>query len=173
MKKTEIKNVIVICAVIFILMLFETSAIPVIRIKGVRPDLLFSFVLFYACIAKNYKSVTVMSLIVGILSDFLCHFSFVGFTAPYILGGVLCHYLKNIFIRPNIAFDSVIALLIFIAGKIMLYPAFAMGYPINFAEYFLKSTIPEAFFNTLCFFVMMVIYMISKGLGGKKNVTII
>lgn len=169
MRRTSFNEGLAVFLWILVLMIFQTAANDLIRINNIVPDLFFAFVVSFACVKKNFRFVTVVAMICGIVSDFVCHSGFVGYTAIYTYSAALGYYLKNMFIKPNIFFLSVIALILFIAGKTLLYPVFKITANAAFAEYFVSDTIPAAFYNVLCFFVMILIFRIAEKRGGNKD----
>lgn len=160
---TKILKFIVV-AVLFVII--QTVFIRFVEIGGVVPDMLFVFVVFHACVNRKFKEIIIVAVSFGIISDFICHSSFVGCTAVYTYCAASAYFLKNLFIKPNIFFVGVIALLIFMLGKSFQYPAVCKY--IGFSGYFAKDVIPTGFYNTVCFFVMNMISVIA-GRKGVKN----
>lgn len=140
-----------------------------IEINDIVPDLFFAFVIFYACINGKFKEVVIVAMVYGIISDFVCHSEFVGCTAMYTYCAAIVYFVKNLFIKPNIVFLSVIALVTFIFGKSLLYPVLLLNTKIGFSYYFANDIIPSAFYNTVCFFVIDLIWVIAQKRREKNN----
>lgn len=169
MNKTEFSKGLKVFLSVFLLMILQTTANGLIKINNVIPDLLFAFAVSFACTQKNFKTVIVTAFILGVLSDFVCHSSFSGYTAIYTYSAALGYFFKNLFIKPNIIFLSVIALILFIAGKTVLYPVFCSSGDVGFSAYFVNDVIPASFYNVICFFIMTAVMKIAAKKGGRED----
>ena len=154
---------------IFLLMLVQTAASEFLMIKSVAPDLLFAFSLAFACREEKLMNVLITALVCGVAADFLCHSSFAGCSGIYTYSALLMFFLKNLFIKPNIVFLSVIALLLFLAGKSLTYGVICLYGVQSITRCFENYIIPVSFYNTLCFAVMTLIFRLCAARREKRN----
>ena len=152
-----------------ILVVFQTVLSGAVKINGVAPDLFFVFILVYSCINRKFKEVIMVSIVFGVISDYLCHSVFLGYTAMYTYSAAIGYYLKNLFIKPNIIFLSVIALIVFLIGKTLIYPVLWFTARVDFSNYLANDIVPSGFYNMVCFFVIQVILLIAEKKGVRKN----
>lgn len=169
MNKENIKRILSFGLIAITIVIFQTVLSGAIMIKGTVPDLFFVFILIYACINRKFKEVITVSVVFGVISDYLCHSVFLGYMAMYTYSAAIGYYLKNLFIKPNIIFLSVIALLVFMIGKTLIYPVLWFTAGVGFSNYFVNDIVPSGFYNTVCFFVVQIILLVAEKKGVRKN----
>ena len=169
MNNEKNRKILFFCLIAVLLTVFQTVLSGAMMINGTTPDLFFVFILVYACINRNFREVITVSIIFGAISDFLCHSVFLGCTAMYTYSAAIGYYLKNLFIKPNVIFLSVIALVVFIVGKTIIYPVLWFTAEVGFSDYFVKDIVPSCFYNAICFFVTEAILLIAEKKGVRKN----
>ncbi len=166
MNRISFNKWVIIAIWIVVLTVLETTFGKIIKINSVIPDLLFVFAISRAALERNLKDVVCIALISGVVSDFICHSQFMGYMAVYTYSAIGMYFLKSVFIKPNIFFMSVFALIIFILAKVVSYPVFYFAKGMEFGIYFSGDAIPHAFYNMACFFVMT---LILKGIKKREE----
>ncbi len=169
MNSAGIKKGLVLGVIMVVLVILQTTAHEGIKINNTVPDLLFVFSVYFACCEKDIKRVIIVAFISGILSDFLCRSSFSGYTAVYTYSAALGYYLNNMFLKSNIFFQTVLAFLLFLAGKTAVYIVYGTVFLVKFSSFFSKDVIPTSVYNMACFFVAMLITLLVRRKGGEKN----
>lgn len=169
MRDNSIKKWIITAFVILFLTILQTGATGFLQINSTAPDLLFAFAVMYACIGKETNTVLISALICGIVSDFVCHSHFMGYTAVYSYCALLMYFLKNLFRKPNIFFLNVTALIIFILGKTSLFPVFYFARGVAFSDYFPGNVLPSAVYDTVCFFMICLIWRFVSKRREKRH----
>ncbi len=170
MNKSAIKNGIVLVLIIIFITLIQSVGANLIKIKSTIPDLLFALCLGYASQQKKWKSVVITALCLGVISDFLCHTQFVGNTAVYTYSAMLMYLLKNLFLKPNVFFLGVIALLTFMLAGVVVYPVLFAGGNVDFAGYFVNDVMHTSIYNMVCFGVFFFIFGYMRKREERKNV---
>ena len=160
--KVSFNKWVVIFIWVLLFTVLETVMQKLFRINSNVPDLLFVYSLITASVKKDLKDIILIAVICGIVSDFICHSQFLGYIAVYTYSALGIYFLKNVFLKPNIFFMSVFALLIFLLAKTIMYPVFYFNKEIGFFMYFTKDIVPQAFYNTACFFVITLILKLLK-----------
>ncbi len=158
MNKNSFRKWLIICLGIMLFAVIQTGADRILRVKFIAPDLLFAFAVSFACFEKKWHNILICALISGMVSDFVCHSEIIGYTAVYPYTALLVYFLKNQLLRPNAFFVIVIALLTFIVGKTVLFPVFYIARGVDFTNFFLNDVLPSGVYNTVCFFVMYLIF---------------
>ena len=169
MNSTGMKKGLVLVVIMLVLLVLQTTAYEGIKINNTVPDLLFVFSVYFACKEKNLRNVLIVAFILGIFSDFLCHSSFSGYTAVYTYSAALGYYLNNMFLKENIFFQTVLAFLLFLAGKTAIYVVYGGIFKISFASFFAKDVIPTSVYNMAWFFLVMLISLLIKRKRGNLN----
>lgn len=160
--KVSFNKWIIIFIWILVLTVLETVMQNLFKINSVVPDLLFVFSLSVASVKKELKDIILIAVVCGIISDFICHSHSFGYMAVYTYSAMGIYFLKSVFLKPNIFFMSVFALVIFLFAKTIIYPVFYFDKGIGFGTYFVNNGVPQAFYNTLCFFIITMILKLSK-----------
>ena len=169
MNNEKNKRILFFCLIAVVLVVFQTVLSGAVMVNGMVPDFFFVFIIVYAFINRKFGDVIVVALVFGALSDFLCHSVFLGYTAMYTYSAAIGYYLKNLFIKPNIIFLSVIALVVFMFGRILIYPVLWLVADVGFSNYLVNDIVPSGFYNAICFFVVWVILLIAEKKGVRKN----
>lgn len=169
MSRNEFNKGLLIFLTVMFLMVLQTCAQNFFKINFIVPDLLFAFAVSFACTQEKWQTVLLTAALCAIFSDFVCHSHFLGYMAVYTYSALGAYFLKNLFIKPNIFFLSVIALLLFICAKTVMYPSFYLAARVGFADYFLNDTLPVSLYNTVCFFVFTLVLNSIKKRGAKRD----
>lgn len=151
----------------FAAMIFEAVLNRYIGIDGVYPNLVFVFVICVSILDDDLTSVTVLSLVCGLISDCLCSGQ-VGINMfSFGISAVLCNFLSeklfvsNIFVMAAsvIVSSTVIRFLIFVFG-------FAIFGNVSINRIFVPLILKYVLYN-LC--VSIAIYPILKNTIYKKK----
>lgn len=169
MNSTGIKKGLVLGVVMLVLLILQTTAYEGIKINNTVPDLLFVFSVYFACKEKNLRNVLIVAFLLGVLSDFLCHSLFSGYTAVYTYSAALGYYLNNMFLKENIFFRTVLAFLLFLIGKTAVYSVYGVVFKISFSSFFAKDVIPTSVYNMACFLIVMLVSLLIKRKRGNVN----
>ncbi len=169
MNSAGAKKGFLIGVIILILVILQTTAYDGIKINNTVPDLLFVFSVYFSCREKDIKNVLIVAFISGVLSDFICHSSFSGYTAVYTYSAALGYYLNNMFLKSNIFFQTVLAFLLFLVGKTAIYIVYGTVFGISFSSFFGEDVIPTSVYNMACFFLVSLFGFLKRLKGGKKN----
>lgn len=129
--------------VLILLFWIEVSILPFCSIRGVKPDLIFIFIAFYA-FQINWKRLVPLAFVLGMIRDLLTN-SFFGLeTASFIGGALLLQFFADQFYRER--WIQLLGLFLFSWFTLLLYSGFTL---ITEGHYFDERMLIETFFISL------------------------
>lgn len=131
---------------IFILILLfwiEVSILPFCSIRGIKPDLIFIFITFYA-FQIDWKRLVPLAFVLGIIRDLLTN-SFFGLeTASFVGGALLLQFFADQFYRER--WIQILGLFLFSWATLILYSIFTF---ITEGHYFNERMLAQTFFISI------------------------
>ncbi len=128
---------------IFILILLfwiEVSVLPFCSIHGIKPDLIFIFIAFYA-FQIDWKRLVLLAFVLGIIRDLLTN-SFFGLeTASFVGGALLLQFFADQFYRER--WIQILSLFLFSWVTLILYSIFTF---VTEGHYFNEWMLAQTFF---------------------------
>ena len=128
---------------IFILILLfwiEVSVLPFCSIRGIKPDLIFIFITFYA-FQIDWKRLVLLAFVLGIIRDLLTN-SFFGLeTASFVGGALLLQFFADQFYRER--WIQILGLFLFSWVTLILYSIFTF---VTEGHYFNEWMLAQTFF---------------------------
>ncbi len=128
---------------IFILILLfwiEVSVLPFCSIRGIKPDLIFIFITFYA-FQIDWKRLVLLAFVLGIIRDLLTN-SFFGLeTASFVGGALLLQFFADQFYRER--WIQILSLFLFSWVTLILYSIFTF---VTEGHYFNEWMLAQTFF---------------------------
>lgn len=129
--------------VLILLFWIEVSLLPYFSIRGIKPDLIFIFITFYA-FQIDWKRLVLLAFVLGIVRDLLTN-SFFGLeTASFVGGALLLQFFADQFYREQ--WIQILGLFLFSWVTLILYSIFTF---VTEGHYFNERMLVETFFISI------------------------
>lgn len=153
--------------ILIILSLIQSFFGHYIRIGSIMPDVMFVFVVGYALLCDDIKSVLCVSAIFGITADCLSGRIFGDCTAVYMISAALGFIMSDSIFKDGVVFNIICVFLLTVIGKSGYYLINIVDLKESGYLYSLGRIIfPEAVYNTV---VSPVIFPVVKRVLGKRR----
>ena len=106
---------------VFLITLFQALFTEYISIAGIKPDIIFVFVMCIAAREKNIKTVMATAVICGIITDCLTGRIFGNYLAIYLICAIIMFIVRDGMFKYSIMVSFVMIFLLTILGNSIFY----------------------------------------------------
>lgn len=166
MENSNLKKNIYIFIWAVILIIFQTSICEYWSIKGIHPNVLFTFVICLAVLEKNFTYCAAVPVILGIVIDTLCGNTIFYSMISFSISALICYEIGEHFFKEKFVFALP---LVFIFTFITEFLFMILSVGITDYEYIISGIvnviIPVSVYNTV---MALIIYPLCKFTLYKK-----
>ncbi len=154
---------------VFLITLFQALFTEYISIAGIKPDIIFVFVMCIAAREKNIKTVMATAVICGIITDCLTGRIFGNYLAIYLICAIIMFIVRDGMFKYSIMVSFVMIFLLTILGNSIFYIInISVLKDVGYLYPLFNIILPAALYNTILSVIMM--YLIGKTIYKKAGV---